>query len=155
MDVNTDKKRTMKSLLSVLMAATSKKEQWLLLLLQDKLLSTSLGLCILVFQLSHMHTVRAAIGQWAFCQHVLSSSVQQRGQKPPLKDRDSLDNPHYCFPTALVPQRCRISTHTSGSAASRESDGLTLDGVLDGRIDAFRFLTGCLKPHPICQWVRM
>ena len=48
-----------------------------------------------------------------FPKHTLSSLLDG-AQRPPLKSRDSQDNPHHCIPRSLVPQRCRISTHTPG-----------------------------------------
>lgn len=78
-----------------------------------------LGLCIFVFHPhrhtnTHIHTKRQASELFASmcCLHYWT--VQRRTQRPPLKGWDSLDKPRHCIPRSLVPQRCRISTHTSG-----------------------------------------
>lgn len=73
----------------------------------------------LLYILYFVHTVtHKATGLSASicCLHYWT--VQRQTQRPPLKSRDSQDNPRYCIPRSLVPQRCRISTHTSGLVAS-------------------------------------
>lgn len=57
-------------------------------------------------------------------------TVQRQTQRPPLKGQDSQDKPCHCISRSLVPQQCRISTHTSGLvvAASCGSGWVTVAG---------------------------
>lgn len=125
----------------------------------------SLGLCIFVLY-PHTHTKQQANELFfasMFCLHYWT--VQRQTQKPPLKGRDSLDKLRHCIPGSLVPQRCRISTHTSGLVvrlglvASCGSGWLTvacwLDYWLVGRIDNCRFLTGWQTASSASLWVHM
>ena len=93
---------------------------------------SSPGLCIFAFHPHHHeHTKRQANELCASmcCLHYWTAQWQT--QRAPLKGRDSLDKPRHCIPGSLVPQRCRISTHTSGLVASCGSGWLTVAVWLD------------------------
>lgn len=120
---------------------------------------------ILAPQLVHFinnvsHTKRRANELFASmcCLHYWT--VQRQTQRPPLKGRDSQDKPSYCIPRSLVPQHCRISTHTSGVVLRLGTGGVMWKrlghcGWLAGWIDACRFLTSWQTASSARLWVRM
>lgn len=118
---------------------------------------SSLSLCIFVFhphRHTHRHTKQQANELFASMCCLHHWTEQQQAQRPPLKGRDPLDNPSHCVPRSLVPQCCRISTHTSGLVASCGS-GWAHCGWLVGRIDACRFLAGWQTASSVCPRVHM
>lgn len=129
-----------------------------------------LGLCIFVsptLSHTHIHTKRQTNELFACmcCLHYWT--VQRQTQRPPLKGWDSQDNPRYCIPRSLVPQRCRISTHTSGLVlrlglvASCGSSWLTVTGwqaaLMVGYLDGLRQIpiTGWHTASSACPRVHM